>query len=52
MHMDNEGCGCCEDHKGHKESAIALAELLGMDLHDDKSGVNYAKYLDRHAKEV
>lgn len=43
QYMASEGCACCEGDS-HIDDAKELAELIGMSLHKDKSGVDWLKY--------
>lgn len=40
----SEGCSCCQNTVPHEEANLRLAELLGVALYEDGSGVNWAKY--------
>lgn len=46
-YMRSEGCGCCEDREAHKEHTKVLAELLGVEMYEDKSGYNFGKYVNQ-----
>lgn len=43
-YYESEGCSCCEDTEPHKEASLRLGKLLGAEIYDDNSGVNWYKY--------
>lgn len=43
-YYDSEGCSCCEDTEAHEEASLKLGKLLGAEMCDDNSGVNWYKY--------
>lgn len=43
-YYDSEGCSCCEDTERHKEASLRLGKLLGAEMSDDNSRVNWYKY--------
>lgn len=43
-YRNSEGCSCCRDGDEHDKAEDILAELLGVEKHDDNSGYNWDKY--------
>ena len=46
-YMASERGSCCEVSEERIAAELETAEILDMDLYDDKSGVDYRKYLKK-----
>jgi hypothetical protein len=40
----SEGCSCCQNIEPHKEASLRLGKLLGAEMYDDNSVVDWYKY--------
>ena len=40
----SEGCSCCQNIEPHKEASLKLGKLLGAEMYEDGSGVDWYKY--------
>jgi hypothetical protein len=43
-YMRSEGCSCCQNREKHENAGRRLAGLLGVPMHDDRSGYDFNRF--------
>ncbi len=49
-YMTSEGCSCCRNIDEHDKNKRILAEMLNVEMYNDKSGYDFYKYNSEELK--